>query len=108
MKKLVNHNLGFSLELIIGLSSFCIILIIGYAGMSLFAFLSFLAFMKTKKADERELLLLYKTGIFTLCGLYLSMFPVYYFLPNINWLFVMICSFAFFHGLSGLIIFSNE
>jgi hypothetical protein len=91
--------------MIVGLIAVMAVIVIGEAGWALLSLISILAFFKRKKADEREIQLLLKANTGTLMAVYLSMFPVYFFLPSVNWLMAMACSFIFFQGLWGLLMF---
>ena len=105
MRKMINHNLYFAIDMIVGFITFIAILIFGDVGFVLFSFFAILAFFKTKKADEREIQLFHKADTGTLISVYISMFPVYFFMPSINWLMVLACSFIFFRGLWGFLMF---
>ena len=91
--------------MIVGLIAPLAVIVLGEAGWAFLSLYSILAFVKRKKADEREIQLILKANTGTLMAVYLSMFPVYFFLPSINWLMAMACSFIFFHGLWGLLMF---
>ncbi len=98
----------FVTELIIGIITFIGILLMGDKGTVLFSLIALLVIFRKNKMDEREYQLFYKAGHFTAFGVYLAMFFIYYFLPNINWFFALASVFLFFHGLSGSIIFARE
>jgi len=105
MKKIISHNRYFAVEMIVGLLTFIAVLIFGDVGFILFSFFAILAFFKREKMDERESQLFHKANTGTLATVYLSMFPVYFFMPSFNWLMVLACSFIFFRGLWGLLMF---
>ena len=104
MRKTVSHNLYFAIEMIVGLVTITATIVLGEAGWAFLSLYSTLAFVKRKKADERESQLALKANTGTLMSVYLSMFPVYFLLPSVNWLMAMACSFIFFHGLWGLLM----
>jgi hypothetical protein len=105
MRRIISYNRYFAIEMGIGLITFIAVLIFGDVGFVLGSFIAILAFFKRKKADEREIQLFHKTNTGTLMTVYLSMFPVYFFMPSLNWLMALFCSFLFFHGLWGLLMF---
>jgi hypothetical protein len=105
MKKIVSHNRYFAIEMIVGLITIIAVLIFGDVGSVLFSFIAILAFLKRKKMDEREIQLFHKANTATLMTVYLSMFPVYFFMPSLNWLWALACSFIFFQGLWGFLMF---
>lgn len=105
MRKMVSYNLYFRIEMGIGLITFIAVLVFGDVGFVLGSFIAALYFLKRKKADERESQLFHKANTGTLMTVYLSMFPVYFFMPSLNWLIALFCSFLFFHGLWGLLMF---
>lgn len=105
MRKIVSHNLYFAIEMIVGLITIIAVLSFGDVGFVLFSFYAIVAFLKQKKMDERESQLFHKANTGTLATVYLSMFPVYFFMPSFNWLIALACSFLFFHGLWGLLMF---
>jgi hypothetical protein len=104
MRRIVSHNTYFAVEMIVGLIATLAVIALGQKGWAFLALYSILALSKRKKADERELHLILKANTGTLVSVYLSMFPVYYLLPHVNWLMAMACSFIFFHGLWGLLM----
>lgn len=104
MRKIVSYDLYFAIEMGIGLITFIAVLLLGDVGFTLFSFIAALYFLKRKKADEREIQLFHKANTGTLMTVYLSMFPVYFFMPSFNWLIALACSFSFFHGLWGLLM----
>jgi hypothetical protein len=105
MRKIVSHNVYFVVEIIVGLVTVSAAIVFGAKGWAVFALYGMTAFLKRKKTDERELQLILKAHTGTMISVYLSMFPVYFLLPYINWLMAMACSFIFFHGLWGLLMF---
>jgi ABC-type phosphate transport system permease subunit len=105
MRKIVSHNLVFAIEMIVGLITIMAAIVLGKAGWAFFSLYSISAFLKRKKLDEREIQLVLKANTNTLMAMYLSMIIVYFFLPSANWLMALACSFIFFHGLWGLVIF---
>ena len=105
MRKIISFNLYFAIEMGIGLVTFITVLLFGDIGSLPFSFITILYFVKRKKADERETQLFHKANTGTLMTVYLSMFPVYFFMPSFNWLIALACSFLFFHGLWGLLMF---
>ena len=107
MRKLVSYSFFFATEALVGFLTLGAAILFGPVGWAFFSLLTVLAFLKRRSPDERERHLLYKTGTWTLVAMYLSMFPVYFFLPSANWLMIMACSFVSLHGLLGLWIFSR-
>ena len=105
MRKIISHNRYFAVEMTIGLITFIAVLIFGDVGSVFGSFIAVLAFFKRKKMDERESQLFHKANTGTLMTVYLSMFPVYFFMPSFNWLWALFCSFLFFHGLWGFLMF---
>jgi hypothetical protein len=105
MRKIVSHDLYFTIEMIVGLITIMAAIVLGEVGWAFFSLLATLAFFKRKKADEREIQLFHKANTGTLMTVYLSMFPVYFFMPSLNWLMALACSFIFFHGLWGFLMF---
>jgi len=105
MRKIVSYNFYFKFEMIVGLIAAMAVILIGNPGWAFLSLFSILAFFKRKKADEREIQLFLKANTGTLMAVYLSMFPVYFFMPSVNWLMAMACSFIFFHGLWGFLMF---
>jgi hypothetical protein len=95
----------YAFEIGIGLWTFLAVLAAGEAAFGFFALLAPLAFIKKGDLDERERQLFHKANTITLGAVYISMFPVYYFMPKFNWLIALACSFVFFHGLVGLIVY---
>jgi hypothetical protein len=104
MRKIISYNQYFAIEIGIGLITFIAVLIFGDVGSVLGSFIAILAFFKHKKADEREIQLFHKANTGTLMTVYLSMFLVYFFMPSLNWLMALFCSFLFFHGLWGYLM----
>lgn len=105
MRKIASHNLFYAIEMIVGLITIMAAIVLGEVGWAFFSLFSVLAFLKRKKPDEREIQLVLKANTFTFLTVYLSMFPVYFFLPSVNWLMALACSLIFFHGLWGLLMF---
>jgi len=105
MRKMVSYNLYFAIEMGIGLITIMAAIVLGEVGSVFFSLIAALYLLKRKKPDEREIQLFLKANTFTLMIVYLSMFPVYFFLPSVNWLMALACSFIFFHGLWGLLMF---
>ena len=105
MRKIISHNLYFVSEIGIGLITFAAVLIFGDVGFVIFSLFATLAFFKRKKMDEREIQLFHKANTGTFVTVYLSMYPVYFFMPSFNWLIALACSFLFFHGLWGFLMF---
>lgn len=103
-----NLKARFIAELIIGIVTFTVLLLLGDKGFAMFALIALLVIFRKKKMDEREYQLFYKTGHFTAFGVFLAMIFIYYFLPSIDWLLALVSIFLFFHGLSGAIIFTLE
>jgi uncharacterized BrkB/YihY/UPF0761 family membrane protein len=104
MRKMVSYNLYFAIEMGIGLIAFIAALVFGEVGFVFLSLFAALYLLKRKKPDEREIQLLLKTNTYTLIAMYLSMFIVYFFLPSVNWLMALACSFIFFHGLWGILM----
>jgi len=105
MKKIDSFVLRFWLEIGTGLATFLAVLIIGEAGFAVGSLFAITAFLKRRKPDERENQLFYRANTLTLGLVYLSMFPVYFFFPDFNWLGALFCSLIFFHGFCGLLIY---
>ena len=105
MRKIISHNRYFTVEMTVGLITFIAFLIFGDVGFAFGSFIAVLAFFKRKKMDERESQLFHKANTGTLATVYLSMFLVYFFMPSFNWLIALFCSFLFFQGLWGLLMF---
>ncbi len=105
MRRMISHNQYSAIEMIVGLITLMAVIIIGEVGWAFLSLFSILVFFKRKKADEREIQLILKANTGTLMSVYLSMFPVYFLFPSINWLMAMACSFIFFHGLWVLLMF---
>jgi hypothetical protein len=104
MRKTVSYELRFTIEMGIGLVTFFAVLLIGDTAFALFSAITVLAFLRPKKPDERDIQLFHKANTSTLVSVYLSMFPVYFFMPGFNWLIALACSFIFFHGLWGFLM----
>ena len=102
------YNLFFILEMIIGLTGFVSVLLLGKIGI--FPILLFLVvpFIKKKKTDERELKLLYKAAAITFGFFYFSVVLIYRLLPGADLPFIMAFPVLFWHGLTSIIIFYRE
>ena len=105
MKKIDGFVLRYGIEIGVGLATFLAVLVVGEAGFAVGSLFAITAFLKRRKPDERETQLFHRANTLTLAVVYLSMFPVYFFFPAFNWLIALFCSFIFFHGLCGLLVY---
>jgi hypothetical protein len=102
------YNLFFALEMLIGLSGFVGVFLLGKIGAFPIVLLLVVPFLKKKKTDERELALLYKAAVITFGLFYFSVVLIYRLMPGADLPFIIGFPVLFFHGLTSIIIFCSE